>query len=799
MGWSDESKVLHFPRGHPSLLWKKCVVVNCESESHAVNGLCPACRTQWKIAGSPAVKDFADVPRARFRAYGLCAVSQCERPWTSMNSGLCEAHRSQRIKTLKVSMADFLKHPKVVARKSFGSCEVVACDRARSGQIPYCMNHGIQWRKVRDGADAAGLAAADEMRFRRTTAAISYLNECTLRGLPDRVVAELIYGLQQRTGQGVKTRADQVRPLVTHLLANEYRTLEDVLPGDLRPAVKNVWSTATTELRRLHLSPETERVKDEWDATVFGFRGTLRFTKITQPWLREAAKIWAYNDISRRRSKNAKAMVQNEIRFLVMLSDSLRLQRPGDHGNDPRDLSRSDIAGFLNRLTFLHNDGSMSPYARMTAIRGVRRILATMRGLGLRRPGQPMHGLPEDFTLDPEDVPLEGERNSEHRDLPAEVMRHVCAHLNSLEENTSREVRVAVELIIDTGRRPDEICQLRLDCLERDEQGKPVLVYTNIKANRLDRRLPITEPTAAVIVAQQERVRARYPNEDATQMKLIPALTRNPHGTRGLNDDWLTMRHRDWVVTLPDITIPIIVDIDGQHVTKMLPFDRNKIFLYAYRHTYAQRHADAGVAIDVLSDLMDHRQFGTTQVYYRVGETRRRDAVDRLATMHFDRHGNKIWREARALLDSEHLRRAVGEVAVPYGTCSEPSNVAAGGHDCPVRFRCVGCSHFSTDVSYLPDLQSYLADLLRSRERLRGALAADDWAKGEAMPSDEEIQRIRRLISQIGADVDDLSDEDRSQIEQAAATVRRARNQIIGLGTPRVRQPLPDLRQDRRA
>lgn len=40
-----------------------------------------------------------------------------------------------------------------------------------------------------------------------------------------------------------------------------------------------------------------------------------------------------------------------------------------------------------------------------------------------------------------------------------------------------------------------------------------------------------------------------------------------------------------------------------------------------------------------------------------------------------------IWREATALLDSEHLRRAVGEVAVPYGSCSEPSNVAAGGHD----------------------------------------------------------------------------------------------------------------------
>ena len=59
-------------------------------------------------------------------------------------------------------------------------------------------------------------------------------------------------------------------------------------------------------------------------------------------------------------------------------------------------------------------------------------------------------------------------------------------------------------------------------------------------------------------------------------------------------------------------------------------------------------------------------------------------------------------RDAKALLDSEHARRAIGEVAVPYGTCSEPSNVQAGGNACPYRFRCVGRGHFRTDVSYLP-------------------------------------------------------------------------------------------------
>ncbi|WP_245562804.1 transposase [Nocardia araoensis] len=168
--------------------------------------------------------------------------------------------------------------------------------------------------------------------------------------------------------------------------------------------------------------------------------------------------------------------------------------------------------------------------------------------------------------------------------------------------------------------------------------------------------------------------------------------------------------------------------------------------------------------------------------------------------MQFDRHGDRIWRHAQALLDDEHLRHAVGSVAVPYGTCSEPSNVAAGGDDCPVRFRCVGCAHFSTNVSYLPDLEAYLADLLRSRERLRSTFtAADDWAKTEAMPSQDEITRIRRLIARIKADVDDLTEHDRAQITEAIDVVRRGRGTIVGLGLPQIRQPLPDIRPDRSA
>ena len=42
-----------------------------------------------------------------------------------------------------------------------------------------------------------------------------------------------------------------------------------------------------------------------------------------------------------------------------------------------------------------------------------------------------------------------------------------------------------------SGRRPEDVAALPLDCLAVGSDGAPVLVYNNLKANRLGRRLPI--------------------------------------------------------------------------------------------------------------------------------------------------------------------------------------------------------------------------------------------------------------------------------------------------------------------
>ena len=163
----------------------------------------------------------------------------------------------------------------------------------------------------------------------------------------------------------------------------------------------------------------------------------------------------------------------------------------------------------------------------------------------------------------------------------------------------------------------------------------------------------------------------------------------------------------------------------------------------------------------------------------------------------FDRHGDRLWQQAKTLLDHEHTRMRVGQVAVPFGVCAEPSNVKAAGHACPFRFRCLGCDHFRTDPSYLPDLRAYLDKLLHDRERVTAAAELDDWARAEATPSDQEIDRLRKLIRRVETELDALTDDEQQQIRDAVTMLRRTRT--VHLGNPGIRPAETNLRQEREA
>jgi integrase len=649
---------------------------------------------------------------------------------------LCAAHEHQQGTVLQIPIDVFLARPDVQPLPGFGSCRVLACTRLRyGGTSPFCKAHQRRW-------DLA-TRADQELSLQwwcRTESAVPEAGTISMRGLPPLVVVEVLHGLQQRCADSLKTHRAVIRPLCDELRRTQVGSITR-LPEPTRRQRRDLLRSLLAHRRRGLTTPEAEQTNDVWDLRVFGHRGSLDFTVIDLAWLRTAAKRWVAEDLPRRRGNNAANIWQYTLSSLVELSTSLKLQRD-DQGTCPPSLGRPDIIAFANRLAFLQQCGTVSLKRRIDILRHVRTVLTAARWQGLTRPGHVLAGLPEDFCLRKEDIPRKDRSEGPGRALPPEIMQQLCDGLSQIETITSfGEMRVVIELMMDTGRRPEETCELPWDCLERDKNGKYVLVYDDLKCQRQRREPPISDTTATLIIGQQQRARARYPDTPLAGLKLLPAVKMNPLGTKPFRTAVVNEHHRAWVDALPPLLI--------RHGGTQVEFNKANVFPYAYRHTYAQRHADAGVPVDVLRELLDHDSMDTTRVYYRVGAQRQREAVDKVTRHQFDRHGKGIWREAEALLDAERARRAVGQVAVPYGTCNEPTNVQAGGGACPFRFRCVGCDHFRTDVSYLPDLTAYLHDLLRDRERILAATDLEDWAKAEAMPSEEEIRRVKELIHRV--------------------------------------------------
>src|SRR5215211_206652 len=781
-GWDAARLVLEPPPAHRLLGRPICQAQGCSTTAAGRNRICQSCSRRLAASGL-AEDQLGLLPARGYPAHGpdACRVDGCGRGWISAAAGLCLAHLDQRIET-GLTVEQFCTDAQPQPLPAHPGCSVASCPRQRRHRDSlYCEPHQLRLRTARRAYEGF-----DEARWRLVDPPIGRGGQISLRGLAPLVVMEVLVGLQQRChNDRVRTKEADLRAVVDDLRRQQVQSLADYVSAEQASmAFKGVVNSLTSHARRALANPETEVDADEWDLAIFGHSGTVSFTTITQQWLREAAKRWAAEDLPRRRVRAGRRTsvglsVRHHIGALARLSESLRM-RP-DRGEIPTALGRADLEAFLARLAFLESTSQLSTDARIRVVREVRAVLTRVRAAGLTRPGGVAGGLGEDFTVGVTDVPDEPEPAATGRDLPAEILRLICGQLDTV---TSPVMRTAIELIIDTGRRPEEICDLAFDCLARDGDGFAALVYDNHKANRLGRRLPISEHTATAITTQQQRVRDRYPDTAVGDLKLLPTDRRNPDGRRAITAFSLAFHQRTWVDRMP-----VLATSDG------IEFDKRRIVLYAYRHSYAQRHADAGVPIDVLRELMDHRKLDTTKGYYAVGDNRRRDAVDRVAALQFDRHGKRVWRQAQALLDS--ARRAIGETVVPFGVCTEPSNVQAGGHACPYRFRCAGCDHFRTDVSYLPDLHAYLDDLLRNRERLLAANDIDDWARTEATPSDEEVTRIRRLISRINADLDELTPEDRAQIEHAVAAVRRHRS--VALGMPSIRPPDLDPRPEYRA
>lgn len=780
-GWDEQRAVFAPDAADPEFGFIVCRVEGCgQGSARPGLGLCGACETRWRRAspGTDFEKYCQEGPsRRRQRGGHLCLVCRTpghERP--ARSAGLCVACHAAMIdhdETLAGYLDGDEAFAPAVPRPTFGPCQVVACERwAHRADPALCEPHGRSWAQQ---GRPAGAALVSWCARARALDAGSWV--VVLRGLADQAQLEVLYALCCAADDERRVTVKSLQAAVGVLRSQAAPSVSAVelsavrLPRDSRRFL----IFARDRVRLAIATPEAEVANDDWDLRVFGRPGgALHFGRITQVWLQQTAKSWA---IERLDTVETPDSLTRLLLAVGTFSESLRRHR-SDQGADPAALSRADMLAFSNDLAQLEAAGQLSRYLRRLTMSGLNQFLREARAMGLTGPGAAAAGLGDEVILRPSDQIRRVSVDEDGRALPAVVVEQLLAPdaLEQLEAASGADVRAMVELQVLVGRRTGELCGLRWDCLAADEivdqdgqmRPAPVLIHDMPKAAVRRYHLPIGHDAAEIIRAQQARVRARYPDTATTELALFPAPNRNSRGVKARNPINFRECLRSWLAALARLLGP------GDE-----PYDRSTITPYSFRHTYAQRHADAGTPVEVLAALMGHRKLTTTQGYYRVGQERKRAAVDLLASVQVDHAGQRTRPTVERLLDTEHLRDTVGQVAVPFGTCREPSNVKAHGQGCPFRHQCFGCTHFRSDPSYLPELRTYLSRLLADRERLRAAVPElEDWARNTAIPAGEEIAAVRRIVDRCEGLLAELPPDQRAEVDEAIGVQRRARGQL---------------------
>jgi integrase len=788
----DSARLLVVPRPGGLLCpYEACTVPECASLVDGAGRLCRAHRRQfaasgvedldaWVTAGEPRP------PRRRYLSEECCAVTgapgRCPRPAVGALR-LCHAHSTTWAKRRRSGGAfeEFMADAQPL--ESFGACAVASCYlESAHKQVRLCEMHYHAWS--RQGCPKgrrfdAFLVQAPQPANARIL---------SLRGLPELIRLELLWVLGCLVREQVHTRPGNMRPYVDRLREDSVASLVELKPATIDPTgragIGRFPRFAFDRVRLAYANPDTERDSDRWDLRVFGRTGNLDFSPIRQRWLRDAAKSWAHAALGGpgADARTKVSTVQHQLHSVGLLSATLASGRGG--GNDPAALGRSDVERFLARATSFTADRTGRPYSRghaVTIVRDCALVLRDARDMGL------LATLAPTFAIRRNDGAMRSSDDEQGRALPAHVVGQLDAHLGllratpgsnggpahrglgALGERAGETAVLAYEILKGTGRRAGEVASLHLECLDVDEHGRPVLIYDNHKAQRMGRRLPLGD-TALVeaIRVQQSWVAERFAGTARDQLWLLPRATKNADGTAHLSAELIFRWMKAWVARIPRIDAGTL-DGSGEAV----PFDRSAVHPHAFRHTYAQTLADQGVPAPVLRDLMDHRSIDTTLGYYEVGEAKKREAMELLARHTIDNRGSARPVDGERSAVAE-LAEQLSWVAVPMGKCSEPTNVRAGGPASPIRYQCSGCPHFESDPSYLPELCAYAEDLRREREAML-ATGAADWIVDNVSRQLEVIVGHIRTHEQALAL---LPDDRRLSVEDASATVRKARQSV---------------------
>ena len=668
------------------------------------------------------------------------------------------------------STSVFTADPKNPLTKVF-QCQVAGCEGWSAHSIALCS--GCRKRRVKFAGTDEDFCATERPRPRKDL--VTRFTE-DLSRLAPAVRAELIFGIQQRDHDQVVFAPMVLRRLLASL-PDDLASLLDLPDGfaaALTPSMAGLLRGVLGHIRRAHASLEgtDPTAGDVWDSALVGLTagpnrqyramsGTIDFRPVRQAWLRRIAQEYG------RSIRPPAATLRRIVGSFVIASDVLAARGVGD---DPSTVGMADMTAVVEG--FSRSTGPAGrPHStshRIAQLGFWRRALEFSRLAGL------MDDIPTTFAMDPRHhkitrVPLREDELG--RAIPEAVIAQLDRNLHLLRTGSRFHVAgwaaddigemycVIYALTRDTGRRPNEVVSLHRDCLQFVD-GSPTLIWDNHKRRRLGRRLPIHASTADIITGWQQR-RAALPQHPHTQDWLFPGLGSRTRGTAGhvTAQHFLSKVFRAWIDRIEE---PFIAGTGPTGQPRVI--SKDSVTAYGLRHAYAQRHADNGTPIDVLRELMDHRSVETTMGYYTITLTRKQQAINAVAKLRIDRHGNPD-----PVDDAVVYQRQ--SVSIPFGNCIEPSNVKAGGQHCPIRYQCSGCGFYRPDPSYLTAIDEHITSL---RSDLEISAAADnaDWVLTNLR---QQIDSFTSVAERMRAALTTLPTGQQDAIRLASDLLRRAR------------------------
>lgn len=778
--WNPELWLFTCSPDDPTTVAATCVIVNC-SATILHGKMCQTCAKAWKQSNLD-LEEFIRAHRrpnprrtaAQSSEPPRCAVGapnglRC--PSKSATRDLCETHYRQwniyRRRHQDITLEEWTASGQVaIPDAALPDCLVPACNReSMTPATKICRLHNDRYARGRF-TQPIDVWAVNQLPHIGA-------HQFILLQLPERLRWEVLYAIQQRDRRGGRIDPESIKAAIRIMEASP--SLAVLSKPDIDRLAKTLRATSAgvhlhqfgQALRNAYNASRGRTAKDAliWDLDDVGFRPeapgqrprprrrkSLDFSLIGQPWLRQLILTWA------REEEDSKLIVKTH-RAAAIASQAL--EQRADRGRHLSQLGNRDVDAIAERfrlLTRVDNGAACQASFKRNVFAAFFELISWGRRHGH------LDDLPPSFepTRSTVHLPADPVVEKAGRAIPVAVQRQLDACTDSLgrgfsygsltHEQSHQMFLTAYIVLRDTGRRTLEVASLRADCLTRDAAG-PVLIYDNHKARRMGRRLPILQSTADMIT---EWASIRKTIATSSQEYLFPG-TRTVE--KHLSSSGLSAAIRKWVRGLERLDSDEIGS-DGSPI----PFDRSAIYPYAFRHSYAQRHADNGTPVDVLRQLMDHRSIQTTGGYYDITAQRKRSAIETVGKLAMDKDGTP------APMNSP-IAYQMRSVAVPFGNCTEPSNVKAGGKACPIRFQCAGCGFYRPDPSFMPAIEEHINALRADRE----IATAMNSAPFVVANLDAQIDAFCNVLKLMRDALDGLDSEQRRQVEDASTVLRRAR------------------------